>query len=405
MQLDIFTICYYTYRMGCINGMCGVGMVDRNYWKARLERAWEDRSVIWLAGVRRSGKTYLCKSLDGVEYFDCELPRIRQLMEDPEDFLNSIKGKRVVLDEIHRLENPSELLKIAADYHSDTKVVATGSSTLDAFRKFRDSLTGRKVIINFTPILLHESEAFPRKSLRERMLYGGLPAFYLSGSLPEGEYQDWLHSYWAKDVQELFYVEKRHSFMKFTELLLAQSGSIFEATRFASACEVSRKTIMNYLAMLEITFVVRVIRPYSTHAATEIVSAAKVYGFDTGFVCHCRGWINLRQEDLGQLWEHLVLNEIIGRGCILNINYWRDRQGHEIDFVLSRRGVGPIVVECKWSSTNFDAKNIKVFRRRYPDGKNYVVANDVDREYEKDFDGVKVSFVSPEMLVDAVVSS
>ena len=380
-------------------------MVNREYWKTRVEEAWGRRSVIWFAGVRGSGRTYLCKSLENVEYFDCELPRVRQRMEDPEDFLHSIKGKRVIIDEIHRLENPSELLKIAADYYSDTKIIATGSSTLDAFRKFRDSLTGRKVSINFTPMLLHESENFPRKDLRTRMLYGGLPSLYLADRLPEVEYQDWLASYWAKDVQELFHVEKRHSFMKFTELLLAQSGSIFEATRFAVLCEVSRKTIVNYLSMLEITFIVRVIRPYSTHAATEIISAAKVYGFDTGFVCHCRGWINLRKEDLGQLWEHIVLNELIGRGCMLDINYWRDRQGHEIDFVLSRRNAEPITVECKWSSTNFDAKNIKNFRRRYPNGKNYVVANDVDLQYEKDFDGIKVSFVSLEMLIDEVVSS
>ena len=90
-------------------------MVRRSYWIDLMEQAWKKRTIIWLAGVRRTGKTYLCRSLPKVEYFDCELPRTRRMMQDPEGFLEGLHGKRVVLDEIHRLENPSELLKIAAD--------------------------------------------------------------------------------------------------------------------------------------------------------------------------------------------------------------------------------------------------------------------------------------------------
>lgn len=54
-------------------------------------------------------------------------------------------NRRVVLDEIHRLPNPAEFLKIAADHYPHVKVLATGSSTLSATTKFRDTLTGRKV--------------------------------------------------------------------------------------------------------------------------------------------------------------------------------------------------------------------------------------------------------------------
>jgi len=48
------------------------------------------------------------------------------------------------LDEVHRLDNPSELLKIAADHYPDLKIIATGSSTLGASDRFKDTLTGRK---------------------------------------------------------------------------------------------------------------------------------------------------------------------------------------------------------------------------------------------------------------------
>ena len=113
-----------------------------------------------------------------------------------------------------------------------------------------------------------------------------------------------------KDIQELFRLERHYSFQKFFELLMAQSGGIFEATRFAKICEVSRTTISNYLKVLESTFVVHIVRPFTTHKITEIVSAPKVYGFDTGFICYHRGIIALRLEDYGFLWEHFVLNEL-----------------------------------------------------------------------------------------------
>ena len=127
-------------------------MVERHYWINRIEEAWGKRSVVWLAGVRRVGKTYLCQSLPEIEYFDCELPRVRRMMEDPEGFLDTLRGKRIVLDEIHRLENPSELLKIAADHYPTVRIIATGSSTLSASSKFKDTLAGRKRDLWLTPM-------------------------------------------------------------------------------------------------------------------------------------------------------------------------------------------------------------------------------------------------------------
>ncbi len=377
-------------------------MVRRDYWIKMLEKAWKKRSIVWLAGVRRVGKTFLCQSLDDVEYFDCELPRIRRILEDPEEFLRGVEGKRVVLDEIHRLSNPSELLKIAADHYPSTKIVATGSSTLGASKKFRDTLTGRKTKIHITPMLFHETGDFDGKDLKYRILHGGLPPFFLEDSLPEVDFQEWLSSYWAKDVQELFRLEKQHSFIKFTELVLAQSGSMFEATRFATPCEVSRTTISSYLSVLQETCVAYVVRPFSTNASTEITSAPKVFGFDTGFICHCRGWTSLRRDDLGHLWEHIVLNELQGRLQVEKINYWRDKRDHEIDFVLNEKGASPVTIECKWSASRFDSVNLKAFRKRYPKGDNYVVATDVDRAYQRDYDGVKAKFVSLPGLVSAL---
>jgi predicted AAA+ superfamily ATPase len=374
-------------------------MVQRREWQKRAERAWRERSVVWLAGVRRVGKTFLCRSLENVVYHDCELPRTRRAMDDTEAFLDDHRGMRVVLDEIHRLPHASELLKIAADHFADVRILATGSSTLGASARFKDTLAGRKRDIWLTPMTTADLADFGDERLDHRLLRGGLPPFFLSKDLPERDFQEWMDAYWAKDIQELFRLERRSSFQRFVELVLAQSGRIFEATRFARPCEVSRTTISNYLGVLEATFVAHVIRPFSTHRPTEIVAAPKVYGFDTGFACYHRGLSRLREDDMGRLWEHFVLNEVQAALQIRGLHYWRDKRGHEIDFVFVSRGKPPMTIECKWSADEFDPSGLLAFRRQYPEGENHVVAQDVDRSYRRRHAGLHVRYLSLSALI------
>jgi hypothetical protein len=377
-------------------------MKKRTFWIRQIEDAWKKRSVIWLSGVRRVGKTFLSRSLSGVEYFDCELPRVRTMLEDAEGFLRPLRGGTIILDEIHRLQNPSEFLKIAADHYPAVRILATGSSTLGASAKFKDTLTGRKESLWLTPIVARDLVDFGETDLVKRFLLGGLPPFFLSENVPERDFQDWVDGYWAKDIQELFHLERRHAFQRFFELLMVQSGGIFEATRFTSPCEVSRTTISNYLSVLDATYVAHIIRPFGKSKAAEIVSAPKVYGFDTGFVCYYRGWRELRREDMGLLWEHYVLNEI--QGCLQtrNVLYWRDKRGHEIDFVVAGRGRPPVAIECKWSAAEFDPANLKRFRERYPEGDSLVVAADVDKLFIRHYKGIEVKFVNLTDLIDAL---
>ena len=377
-------------------------MKPRPHWLRRIEYAWRRHSIVWLPGVRRVGKTTLCRSLQNVEYFDCELPRVRRSLEDPQAFFEDLGTRRIVLDEIHRLDNPSELLKVAADHYPQVHIVATGSSTLGASARFRDTLAGRKAVVWLTPMTHEDLDAFGNRRLGHRLLHGGLPPFFLAEEPPERDFQDWLDAFWARDIQEMFRLEKGHSFRRFVELLLMNSGGLFEATRYARECEVSRTTISNYLGVLEATFVAHVVRPFSSRRATEIIAAPRVYGFDTGFVAHYRGWRELRPEDHGNLWEHVVLNEIHAARQSRDTLYWRDKQGHEIDFVLPGRRRAPLTIECKWKAAAFDPANLLVFRGKYPEGDNLVVASDVDRPFARTHRDLRVQYVGLGGLVAAL---
>ena len=85
-----------------------------------------------------------------------------------------------------------------------------------------------------------------------------------------------------------------------------------------------------------------------------------------------------------------------------DVKYWRDKRGHEIDFIVARRGEAPIAIECKWSYRDFDPRNLKLFRHRYPQGDSYVVGADVDRVMDRQYEGLNVKFVGLDTLIESL---
>ncbi|OLE14313.1 MAG: hypothetical protein AUG89_02460 [Acidobacteria bacterium 13_1_20CM_4_56_7] len=156
--------------------------------------------------------------------------------------------------------------------------------------------------------------------------------------------------------------------------------------------------------VLEATFVAQVVRPFSTRRPTEIVAAPKVYGFDTAFICYYRGWQDLRDDDLGTLWEHFVLNEIMARSQSREVFYWRDKRGHEVDFVIATHRKRPPAIECKWSANNFDPTNLVAFRYQHPEGDNLVLAHDVERAFTRSYGDLRVRFDGIRSFADSLSS-
>jgi predicted AAA+ superfamily ATPase len=145
---------------------------------------------------------------------------------------------------------------------------------------------------------------------------------------------------------------------------------------------------------LETTYIVSIIRPFSSRRTNEIVAAPKVYAFDTGFVLYLKGFKEIRDDDLGMLWEHFVLNHIQGKFQQKELFYWRDKAGHEVDFIYIAKGKVPMVIECKWKGNLFNPKNLKIFRNYYPEGKNIVIASDIKEPYKRKFGEIEVNFMN-----------
>lgn len=377
-------------------------MIVRDFWLSRVRRAWERAPIVWLAGVRRVGKTTLARSLPAADVFhvNCDSPRAAQSVADPEFFFSQLRRPIVVFDEIHQLPDPTRLLKIAADEFPKLKVIATGSSTLAAAKKFRDTLTGRKRLVSLRPVLFSELESFGAADLQHRLLRGGLPPMLLADRPDPEFYSEWLDSHFARDVQELFGVAKRAGFLALLQILLRQSGGLLDITRLARDTELSRPTVMQYLAVCETTLTVHLVRPYHEGKVREWTHQPKAYAFDTGFICHARGWDHLRPDDCGGLWEHLVLDTLLSIGDPAKVLFWRDHQQREVDFVVPRGRDRVDAYECKWSALKPDLKNLRAFRAAYPQGRNFLVVPQPSAPTPLKVDGLEVSLVTPAHLME-----
>lgn len=374
---------------------------DRSIWRRRITAMWKVRPVVWLAGVRRTGKTTLVESLPGSKLLiNCDDPAVAHRLRDPVRFFTGVRSGIVAFDEIHQLKDPARVLKIGADMFPHLRIIATGSSTLAASHKFSDSLTDRKRVVHLTPVLWEELREFGA-SIETRLGTGGLPGPLLAPKRDASFYREWMDSFFARDVQRLFRFRDFEKFNSVAEYVLRTSGGQFEVSKAASVLGLGRPTVEAHLDALRIMLAATVVRPFHGGGLKELTKMPKVYAFDTGFVAWARGLHPLRPSDFGVLWEHVVLEQLSGARPDARIQYWRDLGGREIDFVIPGSRSAVDAIECKWSVDEFDARALKVFRGFYPKGRNYLIVPDHAAAYVKRYGGLEVTVANPSVFLPA----
>ena len=371
-------------------------MIQRPFWIQRIQNAWKKRSLVWLSGVRRVGKTTLARMINSAVFLNCDLPSVQRQLEDPEFFYDSLPQNAIVIfDEIHRLTDPSMVLKIATDAYPHLRVLATGSSTLTASRKFRDSLTGRKIQIHLPPVIWPEcTEEFQVKDLNKRLIHGGLPEMLLSQQYDPDFYAEWIDSYYARDIQELFAIRNRTGFLQLFRLLMRQSGSLMDVTHLARLSGLTRPTVRAHLEAMEISHVLFCLPPFHGGGRREITRRPKCYAFDTGFVAFVNGWDTLREHERGILWEHLVLDVLRIHYPKEQLYYWRDKSRREIDFVFRKKKDTVDAIEAKFNPDAVNLKNFTAFRTLYPHGENYVISPMVKTGFRRRYGELEIQFRS-----------
>ena len=163
-----------------------------------------------------------------------------------------------------------------------------------------------------------------------------LSHFYQIRKAP-GFFNEWIDSFYARDIQELFGFRNRRGFLALFRLLLRQSGGLLNYTQMANSIEsITRPTVISHVAAMQIAHAVHLLPPFHGGGKREIVSRPKCYAFDTGFVTFEKGWSSIRDDDRGILWEHLALDSLRFRYADDDIFYWQDKSHREIDFVVRK---------------------------------------------------------------------
>jgi predicted AAA+ superfamily ATPase len=180
-------------------------------------------------------------------------------------------------------------------------------------------------------------------------MYGGYPKIVLTPevNMKERYLQQIIDTYIRKDIRDLAEIKDVNKFNRLLEVLASQSGNLLNVSELSGTCSLSRETVERYLFLLEQTYIVRLVRPYSRNLRSELTKTPKIFFYDTGLMQML--WLKqLQKEVLGSVFETSIYAELIKAHGTDNVFYWRTQDKKEVDFVL-RSGKKLIPIEAKLS--------------------------------------------------------
>lgn len=360
-------------------------------------------SIIVLHGARQVGKTSilyylrdtLAKEGERTCYLDLEDSRYLKILDAGVDqFIRHLteeglvtaasQGKLFVfIDEIQYLADPSSFLKLVADHHRYIKLIVSGSSSFAIKDKFKDSLVGRTVNFEIFPLSFRETLTFNqvyfddsvpltdkkteelKELFREYVLYGGYPRIVLTPEVEKKEkyLQQIVDTYVRKDIRDLAGVKDIEKYNKLLEALASQSGQILNVAELANTTRISVPTVEKYLFIMENTYVIKLMRPFSRNIRSELFKQPKLFFYDTGLMQML--WLKgLQKEIIGNVFETAVFSELVKKYTVDSVYYWRTKDKKEIDFILKVK-TSLLPVEVKLNFEQFSPAAVRYFTRQY----------------------------------------
>ena len=365
--------------------------------KSQILDTWKDDKVIVCIGARQVGKSTLisdiCSGKGDYLYINGDDPEIHALLHNAgEKRLQQLIGshKIVFIDEAQRIENIGLIAKIIFDRLKNVKLLISGSSALEISSKINEPLTGRKWEYHLWPICWSElSHHFglldALTQLENRIIYGMYPEVVLSGERTVEKLKQLAGSYLYKDVLNIQNIKKPEVLQKLLHALALQVGNEVNYNELSKMIGVDRRTIEEYIGLLEKTFIIFKLSSFNRNERTEISKGKKIYFYDNGIRNAIIGdfrALPLRQ-DTGNLWENFIISELRKKSDYAQVPFrdyfWRTFQQQEIDYVLEQNGK-ITAFEIKWNSLK-KVKFPQTFTNNYPNAETYLL----DKENFFDF--------------------
>jgi uncharacterized protein len=315
--------------------------------------------IVGILGSRQVGKTTLAQAIketakpDAV-YLDLELPSDWNKLNDAELYLSQFTRSLIIIDEIQRMPALFPLLRALVDQHRvPGRFLILGSASPELMRNASESLAGRIIYHELSPFSLDEIGA---PHLLDLWLRGGYPGSYLSDH--DNDSYMWreafIRTYLEMDIPQLGIHIPSIQLRRFWTMLAHSHGQLWNGNKIAASLGISAPTVRHYLDVLEDTFVVRQIQPYTANVKKRLIKSPKVYIRDSGLL---HALLRIRTLDdlqshpsLGNSWEGFVIEQIAGI-CAgkSELFFYRTNAGAEIDLLVFDRKNKPVAIEVKYS--------------------------------------------------------
>ena len=394
------------------------------YLTDELEKWLDRKEILAIKGPRQSGKTtmlnilrdYLVNSRnvkkEDIIYVTFEDRDVLDAFSrNPKEFIyrytagNKDKKFYFLIDEFHYLKDGGQKLKLLYDLYENIKFIITGSSSLELVSSTAKHLVGRVFLFNLFQFsfgefleardkslhntyiqnsgllsdFIEKGESFDIKKdifekdfirhFEEYLLYGGYPEVIKTDDIEAKRVilKNIYDTYITKDVLELLRIKEIDTFRTMISLMASMMGGIVNYNRLAMDGKSYFRQTKEYIATLEETFVIRILRPYFSNMATELKKNPKIYFVDTGlrnYIINNFNELRLR-SDAGKLVESAVLFGLSKREETI-VRYWRTTAKAEVDFILdNKKSIVPIEVKYSTLKSPELSRGFRSFLKEY----------------------------------------
>jgi len=199
----------------------------------------------------------------------------------------------------------------------------------------------------------------------EYVLYGGYPRLVLDTEISAKEtyLSQVINTYIRKDIRDLANIRHIQKFNKLLEVLASQCGQMSNVSELSNTAGLSRPTVEKYLFILEQTYVIQLLRPFSRNIRSELFKTPKVFFHDTG-IANLLALKGFPRTITGGMLENAVFSEFRKARDVSEFFYWRTQDGKEIDFIVPR-GDSFIPVEVKKTGRRIRSTALRYFYEHY----------------------------------------
>lgn len=354
----------------------------------KIQAALRRAPAVAILGPRQCGKSTTAKMLLGnipSIYLDLQDRIDRNKLVEPELFFDRYRDNLICLDEIQFLPEFFSVLRSEIDRdRRPGRFLILGSASRDLIKQSTESLAGRIAYIDLTPFLVKEvSDIIIPTDL---WLRGGFPESVIAhDDIASFDWRiDFIRTFMERDIPNLGINIPIPIIERLWLLLAHYHGQTVNYHKLAEAADISIPTLKKYLAVLEQTYMIRLLPPAATNLKKRLIKSPKIYFRDSG-ILHALLEIEtydylLANPVAGASWEGFVIENIVSQYDRWRPSFIRTSNGAEIDLVLERSGQRHLF-ECKLSKAPKPSRGFYELLDSMKPQSSWIIAP-VDEPYE-----------------------